>query len=398
MKKIGILTFHRSINYGAYLQAFALSNEIKKRFPDVLVEIIDYVEQAKYLRYQRKLSFKYFPVNIEERFKYSAFQNDLKKLPLTSVSIITNDKSDLLKFILERKYDIIVVGSDAVWAYQKMTLDNPYWLFGDKLQGVFKMSYAASAYSTDFRNVPESDKLFIRKMISRFDYIGVRDTETRNFVQSIVPELNINLNCDPTFLLARSKDFITAENVLRKNFVKEGKPIVTFMTKNLPYIREIKNHIGRKYNYLHINHRDKHTDLFDVKTRMLFNLSPLEWYNLYSKSVLNFSTYFHGIVLGIRNAVPTFGIDKTNFPYPYVGKYEQVMTDLDLRDYFFHYRKLSNLKDEKVRLFEQIDFALANLDSERDRLMLAAEEEKLKAESFFQALETYVLSSKNKDF
>ena len=40
--KIGILTFHRSVNNGAFMQAYALSSEIKKRFPSDEVEIIDF--------------------------------------------------------------------------------------------------------------------------------------------------------------------------------------------------------------------------------------------------------------------------------------------------------------------------------------------------------------------
>ena len=40
VKKIGILTFHKSINYGSVLQAFALSDLLSKR--GYAVEIIDY--------------------------------------------------------------------------------------------------------------------------------------------------------------------------------------------------------------------------------------------------------------------------------------------------------------------------------------------------------------------
>lgn len=45
MKKIGILTFHKSINYGSVLQAFALSKLLKRKGYEV--EIIDY-EPASY--------------------------------------------------------------------------------------------------------------------------------------------------------------------------------------------------------------------------------------------------------------------------------------------------------------------------------------------------------------
>lgn len=40
MKKVGILTYHRSINYGAMLQAYALRYTIQKL--GYKVEVIDY--------------------------------------------------------------------------------------------------------------------------------------------------------------------------------------------------------------------------------------------------------------------------------------------------------------------------------------------------------------------
>ena len=39
--KIGILTFHRSVNYGAYLQAMALCKRLNCE-PDITAEIIDF--------------------------------------------------------------------------------------------------------------------------------------------------------------------------------------------------------------------------------------------------------------------------------------------------------------------------------------------------------------------
>ena len=40
--KIGILTYHRAINYGAVLQSFSLVERLKKDFPNESIEIIDY--------------------------------------------------------------------------------------------------------------------------------------------------------------------------------------------------------------------------------------------------------------------------------------------------------------------------------------------------------------------
>lgn len=46
---IGILTFHRPINYGAFLQSFSLSSHLAKE-PNFNVEIIDYIAPKEKLK------------------------------------------------------------------------------------------------------------------------------------------------------------------------------------------------------------------------------------------------------------------------------------------------------------------------------------------------------------
>ncbi|MCF8380667.1 MAG: polysaccharide pyruvyl transferase family protein [Bacteroidales bacterium] len=386
MKKIGILTFHRSINYGAFMQAFALSREIQNRFPTKKIEIIDFELLTKHNNYRKPL--RKGPLFFEYWFKYQAFQSDLEKLPLSSKTFITDDFTSIVDYI-KREYDIVIVGSDAVWAFQKMGLENPYWLFGKSLGDIVKMSYAASAYSTDFKLVTDEEKAYIAEMLADFQYIGVRDTETYNFIKSIKPEKELFLNCDPTFLLPKSQDFRLANKTLRKNLINPNRQMVSFMTSSMPYIKEIKASLNNSYTYIHFNHRDQHIHILDKNTKLLFNLSPTDWYNIYCKCTLNFTDYFHGTLLGLRNGVPTFSIDKTDFPYPYIGKIEQVMTDLDLKDYVF-LKKDMYQKNEKDRLFSQIDFSLKNLETERIRIDKSSDKEKEKSETFFKSLGSFV--------
>lgn len=385
MKRIGILTFHRSINYGAFMQAYALSHEIKKRFPNNEVEIIDFELLFRHNRY--KHTTHVIPFYFENKIRYNAFKKDLVKLPLSPKTIISNSNKDITNYIKER-YNIVIVGSDAVWAFKKMKLDNPYWLFGNNLKDVVKISYAASAYSTDFRNVTDEEKQFIRNQLDSFSYIGVRDCETQNFIKEIIPQKKIHLNNDPTFFLEKAVNVHNAYEVLKRNFIPSKKPFVTLMTRRMPYIEELKRHIGNKYTFIHTYHRNHPKDVFDIKTRLLFNLSPLEWYNIFCISTINISHYFHGTLLGIVNNIPTISIDDTDFPYKYIGKNEQVMFDLKLNDYFFRAKDLKNLRDEKDRLFNSIDYALTNLETERSRLKKAKELEVRKSESFFSSLES----------
>ena len=112
--KIGILTFHRSINYGAFMQCYALSHELKERYPNHDVEVVDFEYLHKHRAYRRKIS-KINPFGIEYSHMYARFQKDLEILPLSIETFITADTKDLRDYI-KRNYDIVIVGSDALWA------------------------------------------------------------------------------------------------------------------------------------------------------------------------------------------------------------------------------------------------------------------------------------------
>jgi len=55
MGKIGILTFHRSYNYGAFMQCYSLSHRLMRDFPQHEVEVIDYATQRVYANYPTEL-------------------------------------------------------------------------------------------------------------------------------------------------------------------------------------------------------------------------------------------------------------------------------------------------------------------------------------------------------
>ena len=109
MKKIGILTFHRAINYGAFMQAYALSNRLKKDLKDVEIEIIDYETEASMYRYSTrmfdmiktqsginnkiKILLKVIarPSFLEEKRQLNqAFIADYKYLPLSNEKMVTD--------------------------------------------------------------------------------------------------------------------------------------------------------------------------------------------------------------------------------------------------------------------------------------------------------------------
>ena len=381
--KIGILTFHRSINNGAFMQAFALSQQIQRRFGNI-VEIIDFERESKYQSYKNNNLNKLLVYGGKYLKKYEKFQQDLKLLPLSPEKIITNNYDDVLKYI-QNRYDVVIVGSDAVWAYTKsLGLKNPYWLFGDKLDCV-KMSYAASAYSLDVKNVPDSDKEYIANCLSSFSYIGVRDNETRNFVQSLNPNFKVNMNCDPTVLLDKPLKS-DAEIILKKHGIDTNKKIIGIMLSGNNYMPKIQKMFNKKeYQLVDVHRKHYSKEKFYYSTnKSLFDLSPYEWHQVYSHFYMSFTSFFHGTLLALKSDVPTFSFDATNFDYEYLSKIKQLLTDLDLKDYYIDNTKYS--KEEEDRILHQIEYTIKNHDSIREKIDKNMKIESQKANSFFEHL------------
>lgn len=381
--KIGILTFHRSINNGAYMQAYALSQQIRKRFGDI-VEIIDFELETKYNSYKKNNLNKFLIYGGKYNKKYEKFQQDLNLLPLSPESLITNNYEEVRNYI-QNRYDVVIVGSDAVWNYTKnLGLKNPFWLFGKDLDCV-KMSYAASAYGLNVRNIPQSDKEYIADCLSSFSYIGVRDNETKNFIQSFNPDLKINMNCDPTVLLDKPSK-ADAEPILKKHGINIDKKIIGVMLSNSDYFPKIQKMMGRKeYEFVDVHRRNYSKNKYHFSTnKSLFDLSPYEWHQVYSHFYMSFTNFFHGTLLALKSDVPTFSFDNTNFGYDYLSKIKQLLTDLDLLDYWIDNTRYS--KEEEDRILGQIEYTVQNHDAIKEKINNNMKIESQKADSFFEHL------------
>lgn len=381
--RIGILTFHRSINNGAFMQAYALSHQIKKRFGDI-VEIIDFEQETKHESYKKNSLNKLIVYGGKYKSKYNKFQKDLDLLPLSPQKIIANNYDVILKYI-EDRYDTVIVGSDAVWNYSKgLGLDNPYWLFGNKLQ-VNKLSYAASAFGVDFKNIPQNERDFIAESLESFFYIGVRDSETKNFLKSIDSNLKIYRNCDPTVLLDKPS-IDTSRRILEKYGVNLNKKIVGIMLSNSDYMRKIQRYLGEnEYQFIDIHRRHYSRNNYYLSTnKSLFDLSPFEWYHIYRNVFLNFTNFFHGTLLGLKSDVPTFSLDAGSHGHKYLSKIEQLLTDLDLSDYWIDNTQYT--KEEENRILAQVDYTIKNYENIQQKISDKMNEESKRANSFFDHL------------
>jgi len=190
------MTFHRALNYGAVLQAYALQQVLKNIGKDS--EIIDYrcerIEKlyapfsAKTDRglVQKLKKLLRWNVNLEKRKKFAAFTKRYLRL-----SEPYYDKAQL-KAAAEN-YALCITGSDQVFHLGEAGGDTSYFLDFAKR----KLAYAASFGSSTLQ---PSDKKTIAPLLRSFDAISVRESSAVALAEELSGR-TVTLALDPVLLL-----------------------------------------------------------------------------------------------------------------------------------------------------------------------------------------------------
>lgn len=400
--KIGILTYHRSINYGAVMQAYSLSKRIADDFPDYEIEIIDCVSERAELLYRQSF-FNYCrliarttglrgkAVFFKQTINYikqiitgnrgnrlnSIFEKQLKFLPLSNEKIIT-DNEQLLFDKIRGKYKVLIVGSDAVWNWQIRKFPSPYFLNTDL--GAAKMSYAASSYGQDYLQITDEQKEYIGQAWKDFAYLGVRDNATECFVKYVNNELNPHHNCDPTVFLDISTLPVMDEEIraiLIKSGVDLSKPVIGIMALDWlgKLVREI---LGNRYQIVAIFKDNPYADFY------LEGLSLFQWSKVFSYFSITFTHYFHGNLLSLKNGTPTIIIEnRTPYNVTHNSKIRDIMARLELSDFCF-YR--DEIEGNKNRIIEAVDDRIHNRKNYQGRITAGLTQEADFYNNFKQAL------------
>ena len=209
-KKIGIISFHSSINYGVYLQAYALQEAIRDLGYDP--EIIDYNNMTEESEKNNK-SFIYRIIHIKEtiqaiklrQFRLSnesknreALFNDFKSQYFNLSPRIENyEKLESIK----DKYYSFVCGSDQIWNPQ-YTKGNPAYFLAFAAKE--KRNMYAPSYGISNVDVIKPFEDMYKDYLINIHGLSVRESSGIEITQKIcgrTPELVV----DPTLLLSKEK-------------------------------------------------------------------------------------------------------------------------------------------------------------------------------------------------
>lgn len=281
--KIGILTHHFIANFGAFLQAYALQEAIRREHPNDEVVIINYIH------------LKHFIINTGGWFRFYAGRETiggwLQKIRLPWTFFSARHK---YMNLTQRCYsaddvnrlglDVIVIGSDEVWNF-KDTKSDAEIKFGNGLNCKRLISYAPSVgNSTLDGEIPK----YVTEGIKSFNAISVRDSMGKQLVKHITGNLPLKV-LDPTFLIDFPTEVVSLPN-------KEY--ILFYYAEKLP--SHIKNQVfdyAQKHGLVvyGAGECDKHYSAITV------NLTPFQWVWMFRNARFVITGTFHGVAFSIEN-------------------------------------------------------------------------------------------------
>jgi hypothetical protein len=290
-RRVGVLTFHRCINYGSYWQARLLVDALRARGHDAV--LLDH-DSTRVKLAEWKCAFRPLlpaPVPASDyplyRAKIRKFLDACESLPLSN-RFSLDDSNGLESF------DVVVVGSDEVW-----NLSHPWYggcglFFGDGIHARL-VSYAATFGSHTARDGLHPwwfDRL------RRFDAISVRDETSLCLIREA-------LGLEPELVLDPCLQFlgpvvIQSSNGSNPSEHADGPFVAVYgHTFSRSFSRQIRRWArSRGHRLVSIGYRNDWAD------EQRIDAGPLEFARLLGQAEAVATNFFHGIVFALRNATP----------------------------------------------------------------------------------------------
>ncbi len=370
--KIGILTFHASLNCGSMLQAFALQYILEKKYGQE-VEIINYSNFGQRNYYSK---WDIFP-------KPSVWVNDFKLLKYHKT--VDRVRADYQSFIdqylhvtpkvikhrsglkdIEKKYDIVIAGGDQVWNVRCRDHDVAYFL--SFVKHAIKVAYSPSLGARDINSECLNPRKYER-LIKDFDYLSVRELNGQKWLKKLTG-LDIPIVADPTLLLSADEwrkalpiKSIDEDFILFYAFSYSQKENNIIMHKlseklNMPiYIIDGKSWaVNRLDNY---------------GIKLWPQSGPLAFLNLLASAKLVLVQSFHGIVFSALFHKSFWALRNDVVMNPKDDRAKCILEQTGLIDRYVTYKSLLDLdlmnetnfdhSDSKIK--ELVDFSFSFIDS-----------------------------------
>lgn len=349
---VGILTYHRSENYGAILQALALAKAVRSLGLNPV--FIDYQHPDHKELYALFSCTKYKKLTVFQKLKYVfvfllTYRRKLRRK--------RNFQLFFNRYVAEGElgsvsasYDIVIYGSDQIWRKQSIIGIDGFLdiYFGSNVISAKKrISYAASM--GDIR-LERGDVEFLESAFSNFNAISVREDDLKELVTNstgIVPAHVV----DPVFLLEKEEwKEIASPRLLKQKYI-------------LFYCLGVSQEATRAVERLS---RETGLEVVELNGRIIARASRSQRWNVVGPSdflsLLFFAeivvtSSFHGLCFSVL-----FNKNFFAFPIKNPRRIESMLIDLGLESRIIR-------EAEEVDLKATIDWPLVNKKMERKKEM-----------------------------
>ena len=337
--KIGILTYHASHNYGAFLQAYSLRNAIIERTGND-VDIINF-NMPQSVKFYEKMANPKTNNEMEKKFcqeraKMFAEQS-LRYHELKGECFVTDDLSQFSEWI-RGKYDIIIAGSDEIWFISGFRgFPTPYWLPG--IADCKKMAYAVSS-RVDKNDMTEEEQSQIKKFLEDFSYISVRDNVTRKMVKDVTGKFP-ELSCDPTFAYDFHINKELGKWIIKNKYSYNGsKKCIALMLNNGKLIDDIVRKYDRDFDFISLYAYHK-----NIKSNVV--LTPFEWLQVVAGCDGLITSFFHGMVFALKGNTPFIFCENRKIKS---NEYSKAYDLLKRYGFEGNYSRLENTEEQSLRI------------------------------------------------
>lgn len=276
----GILTFFDYINYGTFLQAYALQNFLLQK---------GYENEFIYYRSEENSRNEYAAIlDRDSKGDPVTYRRIVKKIAVfkTYHKLLRKTKRYYTREELSTvNYDVIVVGSDQVWCYTKewTGVDTPF--FSGYLNTKKLVAYAASMGPD---KCSQQHPRIVKRLMNNFQYLGVRDTNTFRFAEALNKNKPVMV-LDPTQLYDFNKE---CREVSLRNYIlfysdgPEPEPGVIEQLKTLAREHNLKIiAIGMK---------------FDWCDRSVITPSPFRFMGYVKSARFVVTCMYHGLMFSVK--------------------------------------------------------------------------------------------------
>ncbi|NEO57005.1 MAG: polysaccharide pyruvyl transferase family protein [Okeania sp. SIO3B5] len=347
-KKVGIITFHHTSNYGATLQAYALWKYIDSLGYNV--EIIDYRPLKAVWHYLKDI----FPIRrlsaSEKKFKINSFfigqiiKSIKMRLFLKSKMKLSQktfyQRSQLLSY--DHQYNVAITGSDQTWCINSIRdFDTSFFLDFINGENTCKISYAPSFGTT--KNLGDNHTKIV-SLLQDYKMISVRDSNGIKILNSLGVD-HVKKVLDPTFLI----DYIDYTDLLEQPKYK-NKYILMYNHHG------IVNTNGKKLVKKLVEKQDLEiislgNPTASMTDKNFVGISVPEWLGYFYNASYIITNSFHGVVFSI--------IFQKNFSFIPYGNTNQKVMDL-LETFDLKERLLDNQPDALDNQQKSINYATVN--------------------------------------